>query len=44
MADPINKISVVIGMHLRGWTNVFKGEHLRLVQCAYEDMKEERIL
>ena len=44
MADPINKISVVIGMHLRGWTNVFKGEHLRLVQCVYEDMKEERIL
>ena len=44
MADPINKISIVIGMHLRGWPNVFKGEHLRLVQCVYEDMKEEGIL
>ena len=34
MVDPINKISVVIGMHLRGWPNVFRGEHLRLVQCV----------
>ena len=44
MADPVNKISVVIGMHLRGWPNVFRGEHLRLVQCVYEDMKAEGIL
>ena len=44
MVDPINKISVVIGMHLRGWPNVFRGEHLRLVQCVYEDMIEEGIL
>lgn len=43
MADPINKISVVIGMHLRGWPNIFRGEHLNLVRCAYEDMQEEKI-
>lgn len=44
MVDPIHKISVVIGMHLRGWPDVFMGEHLNLVRCAYEDMQEEKIL
>ena len=44
MADPVNRISVTIGMHLRGWPNVFKNEHLKLVQCVYEDLYEEGLL
>lgn len=41
MVDPVNKISVVIGMHLRGWPEVFTDEHLNLVRCAYEDLGEK---
>ena len=44
MIDPVNRVSVVIGMHLRGWPNVFDGEHLKLVRYAYEDMRAEGIL
>jgi len=44
LADPEHKISVVVGMHVRGWPYVINGEHLRLTQCAYEDMKEEGLL
>ena len=40
MVDPENKISVVIGMHVRSWPEVFKGEHLKLVECAYKDLRE----
>lgn len=41
MVDPVNEISIVIGMHLRGWPTVFDGEHLRLVECAYADLREK---
>lgn len=44
MADPVNRISMVIGMHIKAWPNVLQGIHLKLVQCAYEDMKEEGLL
>lgn len=44
MIDPHRKIAVVIGMHLLCWPNVFRGEHLRLVQCLYEDMQAENLL
>lgn len=44
MADPVNHVSVVIGMHVKSWPNVFKGEHLKLVQCVYENAQEEGIL
>ena len=43
MVDPARQISVVIGMHLRNWPDVFAGEHLRLVQCAYEDLQEKNM-
>ncbi len=38
MADPKNKISVFIGMHLMGWPNVFKGRHLEIVRRIYEEL------
>lgn len=41
MVDPVNQISIVIGMHIRNWPNVFTGEHLQLVRCAYEDWQEK---
>ena len=41
MSDPTNKISVVIGLHILKWQAMFKGEHMKLVQCLYEDMQEE---
>ncbi|MBO5027042.1 MAG: beta-lactamase family protein [Clostridia bacterium] len=44
MIDPTNKIAVVIGMHLLSWPNVFIGEHLRLVQKLYEDLRAEGAL
>ncbi len=36
MVDTVNKISVVIGMHLRGWTSMFIGEHLNIVKEIYK--------
>jgi CubicO group peptidase (beta-lactamase class C family) len=41
MVDPVHQISIVVGMHLRNWPVVFAGEHLKLVQCAYEDWQEK---
>lgn len=41
MVDPINQISIVIGMHVRNWPEVFMGEHLQLVQRAYADLQEK---
>ena len=43
LVDPEKQISVVIGMHIFGWPDIFKGEHLNLVQCAYEDLGEKII-
>jgi CubicO group peptidase (beta-lactamase class C family) len=42
MVDPVNQISIVIGMHVRNWPEVFMGEHLQLVQRAYEDLQEKK--
>ncbi len=39
LVDMENKISVVIGMHLINWPLVFKGEHLKIVEQIYRDMK-----
>ena len=44
MVDPQRKIAVVMGMHLLSWPYVFRGEHLKIVQCLYEDMQEEGLL
>jgi len=44
MVDSEKQISVVIGMHILEWPRVFTGEHLRLVECAYEDMRAEGLL
>lgn len=41
MVDPVNRISVVIGMNLLNWPPVFEGEHLRIVEQVYADMREE---
>ena len=35
MVDPVNKISVVIGMHVRNWPVVFRGKHLEIVKHLY---------
>ena len=43
MVDPVRQISIVIGMHLRNWPVVFTGEHLQLVQRAYEDLQEKNL-
>ena len=43
MVDPERQISIVIGMHLRNWPEVFTGEHLQLVKCAYEDLQEKNL-
>ena len=39
MADPVNKISVTVGMHLRTWPIVFRGKHLEIVKKVYENLK-----
>lgn len=44
MIDPVRKISIVMGMHVLSWPNCFIGEHLAIVKCVYEDMKEEGLL
>ena len=38
MADPKNKISVVVGMHIKSWPTVFRGKHLEIVRRIYEEM------
>lgn len=43
MVDPIRQISIVVGMHLRNWPDVFTGEHLQLVQRAYADLQEKNV-
>ena len=43
MIDPTRKISIVMGMHLLGWPEIFRGKHLNLVKAAYADMEEEKI-
>lgn len=36
MIDPVKRCAVVIGMHLRNWPAVFRGEHLEIVKRIYE--------
>lgn len=38
MVDPVKNISVVIGMHLAGWTAMFMDKHLEIVKQIYEDI------
>ena len=37
MVDPINKISIVIGMHMRGWPFIFQDKHLEIVKLIYKE-------
>lgn len=38
MVDPVNRISVVIGMNLLLWTDVFMGKHLEIVKAVYDEI------
>ncbi|MBQ3221450.1 MAG: beta-lactamase family protein [Clostridia bacterium] len=44
MVDPVNEVSIVIGMHLRNWPAIFDGEHLAIVKKAYADLHREGII
>ena len=37
LIDPVKHISVVVGMHLRNWPVLFRGEHLRITERLYTD-------
>ena len=39
LVDPKNKISVVMGMHLRGWPTIFRNKHLAITEQIYRDLK-----
>ena len=36
MVDSVQKVSIVIGMHVRGWPSVFQNKHLEIVRLIYE--------
>lgn len=38
MVDPVNRISVVIGMNMLLWTDVFMGKHLEIVKAVYNEI------
>ena len=38
MVDTKNKVSITIGMHVRNWPEVFRGEHLKLVEMIYKNI------
>ena len=38
MVDSVNRISVVIGMNLLLWTDVFMGKHLEIVKAVYDEI------
>ena len=44
MVDPVNGVSVVIGMNMLDWTNNFADGHLRIVEKVYADLHDEGIL
>ena len=44
MVDPVNKISVVMGMNIYNWYNVFRWEHLRIVEEIYKELAENDLL
>ena len=39
LVDTKNNIAIFMGMHLTNWPEVFKGEHLKIVEQIYKDMK-----
>jgi hypothetical protein len=39
MADPVNNVSVVIGMNVLGWHSHLRGFHLDIVKAVYESIK-----
>lgn len=43
MIDPKNHVSVFIGMHLKSWTEIFKGKHLEIVESIYRDAGYDKI-
>ncbi len=38
MVDPINKVSVFIGMHVENWPQFFTGKHLEILKIIYENL------
>ena len=44
MVDPVNGISIVMGMNMLDWPNNFEREHLRIVEKVYADLHEAGIL
>lgn len=38
LIDRENQISIVTGMHVRNWPNVFNGEHLKLAEMIYNEL------
>lgn len=36
LIDRVNKVSIVVGMDLRGWPNLFKTGHIELVELIYK--------
>ena len=44
MADPVNKVSVVVGMHLRSWPIVFREKHLEIEKRVYENLKSDGLI
>lgn len=44
MIDPKNKISIVIGMNILGWSYLFTGEHLEIVRAIYDVLTAEHFV
>ena len=38
LVDPNTGVSVTMGMHVRNWPQVFRGEHLKLVEMVYKNL------
>ena len=38
LVDPNTGVSVTMGMHVRNWPEVFRGEHLKLVEMIYSTL------
>lgn len=39
LVDNTNNISIVMGMNILGWPKVFEGEHLKIVEKIYNELK-----
>ena len=42
MVDPVNHISVFIGMHLDSWPRIFIGKHLEIVEKIYTNIVKSK--